>query len=72
MDYKNSNTSKQDWVQINKREFFCKAVNSIMMNENKEDIADVLITAKIIVDTAFKNYPDNTEPKGEKIENIIK
>ena len=71
MDYKNNNTSKQDWVQINKREFFCKAVNSIMMNENKEDIVDVLKTAKTIVDTAFKNYPDNTDGKGEQIEDII-
>jgi len=68
----NSSMSKDDWAKKEKRELFCKAVNTIMMNENKEDIADVLKTAKIIVDTAFKNYPDNTEPKGEKIENIIK
>jgi len=31
----------------------------------------VLKTAKTIVDTAFKNYPDNTDGKGEKIENVI-
>jgi len=67
----NSNMSKDDWSRKEKRELFCKAVNSIMMNENKEDIVDVLKTAKTIVDTAFKNYPDNTDGKGEQIEDII-
>jgi len=70
----NSNMSKDDWAKKEKRELFCKAVNSILMNSEKllMNGDDYLTIAKTIVDTAFKNYPDNTEPKGEKIENIIK
>jgi len=41
------------------------------MSGQDEDLAKALGMAKTIVDTAFKNYPDNTDGKGEKIEDII-
>jgi len=64
----NSTMSKEEWARRERRELFCKAVNTMIMNGEK----DYLHKAKLIIDTAFKNYPDSTEPKGEKIENIIK
>ena len=69
----NSSMSKDGWIQKEKRELFCKAVNTTLMNENLDNksLDTILESAKTIVDTAFKNYPDNTEPVGEKLENII-
>jgi len=70
MPYKNDNT---DWISKEKRELFCKSVNTYIMGfgDNKMTLNEILIGAKQIVDTAFKNYPDNTDGKGEKIEDII-
>ena len=67
----NSSMSKDDWAKKEMRELFCKSVNTMLMNSDK-DLDKILAEAELIVNTAFKNYPDNTEPKGEKIENIIK
>ena len=68
MAYQKDNT---DWISKEKRELFAKAVNSMMMTDGNLAIEKILRTAKQIVDTAFKNYPDNTDGKGEQIENII-
>ena len=47
-----------DWDAINKREFYCKAVNSILMTNPNTPIDEVLEKAKVIVDKAFELYPD--------------
>ena len=67
----NSSMSKEDWARREKRELFCKAVNTMMMSDITIDIDRALSVAEKIIHTAFKNYPDNVEPVGEKLENII-
>ena len=67
----NSNMSKDDWSKKEKRELFCKAINTLIMSGKDKDLFKALSLAKQIVDTAFDNYPDNTDGKGEKIEDII-
>lgn len=54
----NNNYTETDWISKEKRELFCKAVNSITMTNDKISIGEVLQMARVIVDTAFKNYPD--------------
>jgi len=70
-----SNYSPQtDWISREKRELFCKAVNSILMTTPETPLEKALTAAKTIVDTAFKNYPDRAEEdaKAENFElNII-
>ena len=65
----NSSMSKDDWAKKEMRELYCKSINTLLMQGMEPDAA--MKIAKSIIDTAFKNYPDNTEPKGEKLENII-
>ena len=69
MAYQNNNV---DWIGKEKRELFCKSVNTLLMRGEEEFKKEVLDVAKEIVDTAFKNYPDNTGGTGDNIENIIK
>ena len=60
----NNNYNKDtDWLSKEKRELFCKAVNSIIMTDIKklDDLDFVLESAQKIVDTAFKTYPDLEE-----------
>lgn len=68
----NKNYSPQtDWLSREKRELFCKAVNSMMMTSKSIDAKDLLVIAKMIVDTAFSNYPDRAEEQDKKdIENF--
>jgi len=65
----NSSMSKAEWALKEKRELYAKAVNTMLMQGM--ELKKALEQAKTIVDTAFKNYPDSTEPVGEKLENII-
>ena len=55
----NNEMTKQEWSQKEKRELYAKAVNSMLMTTPEERLEDVLADAKIIVDTAFENYPDS-------------
>jgi len=57
----NKAQSPTDWTNKEKRELFCKAVNSMLMTKPDFDGLEVLDRAKTIVDTAFKNYPDRAE-----------
>jgi len=53
-----------DWLSKEKRELFAKATNSMIMSEHvweKLAIEDMLEKAKLIVDTAFTNYPDKSQ-----------
>lgn len=50
--------NETDWISKEKRELFCKAVNSILMTKPDTPIAQALDISKRIVDTAFTNYPD--------------
>ena len=50
-----------DLRQQQKRELFCKAVNSMLMTDAKKPLKDALTDAKTIVDTAFKSYPSLDE-----------
>ena len=62
---KNDNT---DWISKERRELFCKAVNSMLMTTPDKPLEVALNAAKTIVDTAFKNYPDNNgENKTEEL-----
>jgi len=65
----NSSMSKDDWAKKEMRELYCKSINTLLMQGMEPDAT--MKIAKSIIDTAFKNYPDATEPKGEKLENII-
>ncbi len=58
MAYQKDNT---DWIAKERRELFAKAVNSMLMTSPEMSIKDALEKAKLIVDTAFNNYPDNDE-----------
>ena len=53
---KNDNT---DWIAKEKRELFCKAVNSMLMTTPEKPLEVALNASKTIVDKAFENYPDN-------------
>ena len=56
----NNNYSKEtDWISREKRELFCKSVNSLIMTRKDIELEDALADAKSIVDTAFANYPDS-------------
>jgi hypothetical protein len=54
----NNNYNETDWISKEKRELFCKSVNSILMTNKDVAVEEALMNAKSIVDTAFKNYPD--------------
>jgi len=56
MAYQKDNT---DWIAKERRELFAKAVNSMLMTSPEMKVEDALQKAKLIVDTAFNNYPDN-------------
>ena len=63
------NYSQTDWISKEKRELFCKAVNSMLMTTPDMDLKDVLERSRIIINTAFENYPDKEEEaKGEDVE----
>lgn len=52
-----------DWISKEKRELFCKAVNSYLMEgDHTTDVA--ILEAKKIIDKAFEFYPD-TQPEEE-------
>ena len=58
----------EQWLQKEKRELFAKAVNSMLMTTPEKPLEVVLNASKTIVDTAFKNYPDNNrENKTEEL-----
>ena len=57
----NKAQSPTDWTNKEKRELFCKATNSMLMSTPEAEVVHVLKVAKIIVDTAFTNYPDRAE-----------
>ena len=57
----NKAQSPTDWTNKEKRELFCKATNSMLMSTPEAEVIHVLKVAKIIVDTAFTNYPDRAE-----------
>ena len=57
----NKAQSPTDWTNKEKRELFCKAVNSMLMTTPNAKLEVVLTMAKMIIDTAFTNYPDRAE-----------
>ena len=65
----NSSMSKDDWAKKEMRELYCKSINTLLMQGT--ELKKALESAKTIVDTAFKNYPDSVSGSGEKLENII-
>jgi len=50
--------TKEEWAQKEKRELFCKAVNSMLMTNRRMKLDKALDRAKKIVDAAFTHYPD--------------
>lgn len=48
--------SKEGWENKERRELFCKAVNSMLMTTPDKPLEEVLKASKTIVDTAFENY----------------
>jgi len=58
-----------DWLQKEKRELFCKAVNSLIM-EGKLTPTEAIDQAKIIVDKAFEFFPD-AKPEEEIEESAL-
>jgi len=50
--------TKAEWAQKEKRELFCKAVNSMLMTTPNTDLNETIKKAKAIVDAAFTHYPD--------------
>jgi hypothetical protein len=63
MAYKKNET---DWIAKEKRELFCKAVNSMLMTTPNKPLGKALSDAKTIIDTAFKNYPAEGESDEEE------
>ena len=61
MPTQNNNMTKEDWSQKDRREYFAKAVNSMLMTDKDKDLDEVLKNAKKIVDTAFEYYPDQLD-----------
>ena len=59
------NKTQTDWISKEKRELFCKAVNSMLMTNKDVKVIDALSLSQEIVDTAFINYPDKEEGKVE-------
>jgi len=60
----NNYNKNTDWLSKEKRELFAKAVNSMLMTNPNVGLDECLKKAKVIVDTAFENYPDlSEEPK---------
>ena len=63
-----TNTTNEMWSQKEKRELFCKTINSILMRCGEDklpNIEPILGIAKKVVDMAFVNYPspeDEAEP----------
>lgn len=57
--------SKQEWAQKEKRELFCKFVNSRMMSKPDSNLRDVIQEASEVVGRAFENYPDKAEESKE-------
>jgi hypothetical protein len=70
-----TNKTETNWLAKEKRELFCKSVNSMIMHpekfyvENDKErgikIDNILSISKNIVDTAFENYPDEVAGKEE-------
>jgi hypothetical protein len=56
-----------DWIAKEKRELFCKSVNTIFMSQDPKTqlkpLADLLKLAQQIVDRAFELYPDKNDIK---------
>ncbi len=59
-------TKDVDWLSKEKRELFCKAVNSYLMKTDTLDIDKVLDIARKIIDKAFLLFPDKNESGEEK------
>lgn len=57
-----------DWINKEKRELFCKFVNTVLMTDiNKLDALDeVLENGEKIVNKAFELYPDEVKETEEK------
>jgi len=61
-------TTNKMWEAKEKRELFCKTINSILMQCSKDELPNIdpiLEIAKKVVDRAFANYPspeDETQP----------
>ena len=58
----------EDLRQKEKRELFCKAVNSQLMTDPKKPMADVLKDAMLIILTAFTSYPSIEDKKSTPAE----
>ena len=57
-------TSNENWQQKEKRELFCKSVNSMILRLPEGQAANMIVvlgTAKQIVDRAFELYPPIAE-----------
>lgn len=54
----NNNT---DWIAKEKRELFCKYVNTAIMSKKSKTLNATLKEAKKVVDRAFETYPDYNE-----------
>jgi len=56
---------KQMWEAKEKRELFCKSVNTMLMRADGDEVKiDIILEmAKMVVDRAFENYQekDNTD-----------
>lgn len=63
-----NNQKETDWINKEKRELFCKYVNSTIMTDIKqaEQIEIILNKAQQVVDTAFELYPDRGELDNEE------
>ena len=62
MAYQKDNT---DWISKEKRDLFCKAINTQIMSGAKE-VDGMLDNAKKIVDKAFEYYPDGGKGESNK------
>jgi len=53
-----------DWINKEKRELFCKFINSVLMTDIEKlgELDYLMERAGQVIDKAFKLYPDNPKP----------
>ena len=65
-----STANEKMWEQKEKRELFCKAVNTFLMTDKDKviELDIILKMSKKIIDEAFKNYSAPEDKKEEQVD----
>lgn len=50
-----------DWISKEKRELFCKFVNSTIMSDREKQLDKIIEEAEKTINKAFELYPDTQE-----------